>query len=95
MVEGRFVSYDKNKWLDDPQVRAEYEKQKPYWEMQRQLIEARRRAKLTQKEIAQRMGVKPSAVSKFESVERESCNFSTIVEYARAVGLKELVIPLS
>lgn len=78
--------------MKNPDFKAEWEKQAPYWELQRQLIEARIQAKLTQEQIAQKMNIAQSAVARFEK--SENCKISTLVEYARAIGIKKIVIPI-
>lgn len=69
------------------------QEQEPFYKIQAQLIAARKKAKLSQEDIAKKMQPPQSAVARFESSSK-SCNFNTIVSYARAVGLKKLVIEL-
>lgn len=49
------------------------------------LIEARRAANLSQKDVAERLGITQSAIAKFESAERDP-RLSTVRRYALAVG---------
>src|SRR6185436_7937930 len=53
-----------------------------------ELLAARSRAGLTQEEVAQSMGTTKSAVSRLESVGRNSPSVTTLKKYARAVGCK-------
>lgn len=88
------IKFDKEEMLKNAEVERAYKEQSPFWELQRMLIEKRRSAKLTQEEIAQKMGVKQSAIARFENVGYENCTLSTLVAYAKAIGMKKLVITL-
>lgn len=50
-----------------------------------QLIDLRHRANLSQKDVAERLGITQSAIAKFESGERDP-RLSTLRRYALAVG---------
>ncbi|OGE14709.1 transcriptional regulator [Candidatus Daviesbacteria bacterium RIFCSPHIGHO2_12_FULL_37_11] len=52
--------------LEDPEVRKEYEKLKPRYELISQLIGARAKKGLTQAQLAKRMGTKQSAIARVE-----------------------------
>lgn len=80
----------KQKALQSPEFQQEWERQSPFWQLQAQLIAARIASKLTQSQIAEKMQVKQSAVARFEK--SQNSNINTIIDYARAVGLKKLVI---
>jgi DNA-binding XRE family transcriptional regulator len=59
------------------------------------LLKARKQAKLTQEEVAARMGTTKSAVSRLESSltsEKHSPSVATLRKYAQACGKKLLVI---
>ena len=61
-----------------------------------ELLSARKRAGLTQEEVAQRMGTTKSAVSRLEASirsDRHSPSFATLRKYAHACG-KQLVIKM-
>jgi ribosome-binding protein aMBF1 (putative translation factor) len=53
--------------LKDPKFRKEYDKLGPKYDLIRQVIEAKNKLGLTQKELAGRMGTKQSALARFES----------------------------
>ena len=76
--------------LQDDAFKKEWENQSAFWQIQRQLIQARIDSNLSQEQIAQRMQVKQSAVARFEKA--SNANLNTIISYARAVGLKKLTI---
>jgi len=71
-------------------VAKEYERLRPRYELISRLIEVRLESKLTQTEMAKRVGTKQSAISRFESG-----NYSPTIDFlekvASAVG-KELII---
>lgn len=83
----------KAKAMQNEDFKKEWDAQAPFWQIQEQLIQARIDSNLTQQEIADRMRVKQSAVARLESAQN-GCNINTLIGYARAVGLKKIVIDL-
>jgi DNA-binding XRE family transcriptional regulator len=53
--------------LQDPEVRAAWEELEPEYEIARQLIRARIEAGMTQKQLAEKIGTRQSAISRMES----------------------------
>jgi DNA-binding XRE family transcriptional regulator len=53
--------------LQDPEVRAAWEELEPEYEIARQLIRARIEAGMTQKQLAEKIGTRQSAISRLES----------------------------
>ena len=88
------ISFNKafEKMMQDPEFKKEYEALKPEFELKKQLIEARIKSKLTQEQIATKMNMKQANLARFEK--SLDARFSTIINYARALGLKELKIAL-
>jgi DNA-binding XRE family transcriptional regulator len=77
----------KNEALQDPEVRAEYEKLKPAYDLRRKLIELRIKAGMTQEDLAQRLHTQKSNISRLENVNtKNSPRLSTIEDYAHAIG---------
>lgn len=74
------------KKLKDPKFRAEYDRLEPEFTLARELIGARLKAKLTQAQVAKRMGTSQSAVARIESGRTPS--LTSLRKYARAVGRK-------
>lgn len=70
-----------------PEVQAEYDRLRPRFEIVKQLILARRKAELTQRELAARVGVSPSVIGRLESAEH-SPRLETVVDVASALGLR-------
>ena len=80
-------------YLKDSDFKAEFEHLKPEFQVKSALIAKRLAKKLTQSQVAALSGLKQSNIARLES---PSGGFSldTAVRYARAVGLKKLVINL-
>ncbi|MBM3267654.1 MAG: helix-turn-helix transcriptional regulator [Candidatus Sericytochromatia bacterium] len=71
--------------LADPEVQEAYDAQAEGFTLFEQLFEARKRAGLTLEQVAEKMGTKPSAVSRLGS-SKHSPSISTLKKYAKAVG---------
>src|SRR5580700_11939503 len=70
-------------------VKAEYDAQAEDFGLLDELLRARRRAGLTQAEVAVRMGTKTPAVARLEAgggTRRHSPSVATLRKYAQAVG---------
>ena len=75
----------KRKMLADPAARREYDRLGPEFEISSELIAARKRAKLSQEDLAERMGTSQSAIARLESG-RNMPMMETIRRYAEATG---------
>ena len=79
----------KKKALADPEVSEEYELLSTSYELRKNLIRLRKKAGLTQEELAEKLHTKKSNISRLENVNsKTSPKLSTIEEYAKAVGYK-------
>ncbi len=56
----------KKELLSDPEVRKEYERLKPRYELISQLISVRAKKGLTQAQLAKKLGTKQSAIARLE-----------------------------
>jgi transcriptional regulator with XRE-family HTH domain len=77
--------------LEDPAVKAEYDAQAEEFALLDELLKARRRAGLTQAQVAARMGTKTPAVARLEAgggSRHHSPSVATLRRYARAVGCR-------
>jgi transcriptional regulator with XRE-family HTH domain len=77
--------------LKEPAVKAEYDAQAEEFALLDELLRARRRAGLTQAEVAAKMGTKTPAVARLESgggSRRHSPSIATLRRYAEAVGCR-------
>jgi DNA-binding transcriptional regulator YiaG len=82
----------KKRMLKNPAIKAEYDRLEPEFALARELVGARAKAKLSQSEVARRMGTSQSAVARMESG-RKMPSTASLQKYARAVG-RELRIAL-
>jgi len=79
----------KAKALADPDVKSAYDALKTEFDLLRQMLQARKRAGLTQAEVAEKMGTKAPAITRLESSlgnGNHSPSIATLQKYARAVG---------
>ncbi len=76
----------KRKMLKNPAVKKEYDALEEEFALSGELIGARAKAKLTQAQVARRMGTSQSAVARLESGHAPS--LASLRKYARAVGRK-------
>lgn len=78
------------KQMDDPEFRAEYEASETEYQLTRALIAARTASNMTQKELAEKSGVRQSNISR---IENGTCSPTVATLQALAEGLgKKLVI---
>jgi DNA-binding XRE family transcriptional regulator len=78
-------------WMNDPAFKAEYDALEEEFQFLREMLHARKRAGLTQEEVAERMGTKAPAVARLEGsdvCEKHSPSVNTLRKYAHAVGCK-------
>jgi transcriptional regulator with XRE-family HTH domain len=79
----------KKKALCDPEVRAEYESLSAAYDLRKKLIGLRKKAGLTQEELARRLNTQKSNISRLENVHSKiSPKLSTIEDYVKAAGFK-------
>lgn len=70
-----------------PDLRAEYERLQPRFDLIRQLVRARKRANLTQRELGERIGVSRNVITRLESGEHTP-RLETAQQAARALGYR-------
>ena len=68
-----------------PEAQEEYERLGPRYAAISELIRARKQTKLSQAELAERMGISPAALSRLESA-AHSPRLDTLADAARAMG---------
>lgn len=81
-------------WMKDPEFKAEYDALDEEFTLFDSVLKARKRAGLTQAEIAARMGTKAPAVARIEAgggSKRHSPSINTLRRYAEAVGCKLII----
>lgn len=83
----------KQELLKDPEVKAQYEKDAPKYQLISELIAARHKAGLTQKELANKVGTRQASISRLEGGNiNPSLGF--LEKVATAIGAK-LTVQLS
>ncbi|HSK68521.1 MAG TPA: helix-turn-helix transcriptional regulator [Candidatus Limnocylindria bacterium] len=75
-----------NEQLKDPEFRAEYEALEPEFAIIQAMVDARRRAGLTQKELAERSGIAQGDISRLESGTANP-SLRTLRRLARGMGM--------
>lgn len=76
-----------SEWKKDPEFRRLAEESEPQIALIGALIDARRKARLTQTQIAERMGIAQSNVARLEAGQGNP-TWATIFKYALASGLR-------
>ncbi len=77
----------KARFMEDPEFREEYARADEEHVLMEALVRARTAAKLTQTELARRLGTTQSAVSRLEGG-RVSPSLATLRRYAEATGTR-------
>jgi len=76
-------------WKSDPEFQREYDALEPEFTLLDTLLAARKRAGLTQADVADRMGTKTPAIARLEAgggSKQHSPSITTLRKYAEAVG---------
>ena len=77
------------KMRSQPKYKEKYDDAAPEFELLRKMLEARKRAGLTQEQVAEKMGTKATAITRLESASSEhSPKVETLRKYAEAVGCR-------
>ncbi|MDE0703900.1 MAG: helix-turn-helix transcriptional regulator [Rhodospirillaceae bacterium] len=77
----------KMRFMQDPEFREEYARADDKFALIEALVRARTAAKLTQAELARRLGTTQSAIARLEGG-RVSPSFATLRRYAEATGTR-------
>lgn len=75
------------KWMKDPAYKVEYDALEEEFALVSSVIEARMRAKLTQEQLAKRMGTTQAVVARLESG-RAMPSTRTLERFAKATGTR-------
>ena len=86
-IESSFDDW-RDKFLSDPENRRIYEEEAAKKELWLQLVEARQAAGLTQKELAERIGVSQAQVARMEKSGYDSYTLTSLRRYLAALGDK-------
>lgn len=82
----------KKELLKNKKVEEEYKKLEPHYQIISQLIEARVKKGLTQKELADKIGVKQSAIARVESG-TSNPTLAFLTKITQATGSKLVIQP--
>lgn len=75
------------KWMKDPGYRREYERLESEFEIAQQILDARIKRKITQEELAKRMGTGQAVISRLERANAKP-SLSLIQRLAEALNLR-------
>jgi len=81
----------KKRWMKEPGFKEGYEALEAEFTVASTLIEARTRAKLSQSELAKKMGTSQSTIARLESGAARP-SLSTLERFAKATGMKMRVV---
>lgn len=73
--------------MENPKVKAEYDRLAPQFELAEELVTARTRAGLSQQAVAKLMGTTQSVIAKLESG-RAKPSIRSLERYAAAIGAR-------
>lgn len=82
----KLIPWEKTKadLLKDPEFRQEYEKLEPEFQIARQIIGARIRQKMTQKDLAEKIGTGQAVISRLEGMNAKP-SISLLTRVAQAL----------
>ncbi len=76
----------KQKALDNPEVKKEYDELTPIFQIKKELLAARIKKGVTQEELARRIKTSKSNISRLESLNNTyTPNLNTLIKYAKAL----------
>ncbi|MBX2866578.1 helix-turn-helix domain-containing protein [Candidatus Kaiserbacteria bacterium] len=78
------------KWFKDPEFKREYDALEPEFALIKSIIDKRLEAGLSQKELAEKIGTRQSAISRLEGGEGNP-SFKTLRKVAEALGAQVFV----
>lgn len=74
-------------WMRDPEYRREYDKLEPEFQIARQMIDARLKKKISQTQLAKRVGTGQAVISRLEGMNAKP-SISLLWRVARALDMK-------
>lgn len=85
----KFISAEvlHQKWMKDPEYRREYDKLEPEFQIARQILSARIKKKMTQKELAEKVGTGQAVISRLEGMNAKP-SISLLARVAEALQIK-------
>lgn len=85
----KFISAEElhKEWMKDPGYRLEYEKLEPEFQIAKQIIGARIKKKMTQEELAEKVGTGQAVISRLEGMNGKP-SISLLQKVAHALNIK-------
>ena len=80
-----------NRLLSDPEVKAEFDRLEPEFELACSLIRQRLEKDLTQEELAQKVGTSPTQIARIENPEGEQAPLLILKKIADALDAKLVI----
>lgn len=77
----------KKEWMKNPEFRREYEKLEPEFQIARQIIGARIKRKMSQQQLAIKVGTGQAVISRLEGMNSKP-SISLLTRVAQALGTK-------
>ncbi|MEK7521886.1 MAG: helix-turn-helix transcriptional regulator [Patescibacteria group bacterium] len=89
MKQKKWYTHDElhKKWMKDPKYRREWKKLEPEYQIARQVIGARLKKKMTQGELAKKVGTGQAVISRLEGMSAKP-SISLLQRVARALDTK-------
>lgn len=86
MKQKKYYSHEElhKEWMKDPEYRLEYEKLEPEFQIARQIIGARIKQKMTQKDLAGKIGTGQAVISRLEGMSAKP-SISLLTRVAQAL----------
>lgn len=86
MKQKKYYSHEElhREWMKDPEFRREYDKLEPEFQIARQIIGARIKQKMTQKELAEKIGTGQAVISRLEGMNAKP-SISLLTRVAQAL----------
>ena len=76
----------REKWLNEYDVKKEYDALSTEFQIAAEIIKARTKAKMSQAELAEKIGTKPTAISRLESPNYGKVSITTLKKIAQALN---------
>jgi ribosome-binding protein aMBF1 (putative translation factor) len=76
----------KEQWLRDPEVKERYDELNAEFQIAEQILKARAKARVSQAELARRIGTKSTAISRIESPNYGRTSITMLKQIAKALG---------
>ena len=89
MKQKKLYTHDElhQNWIKDPEYKREYEKLEPEFQIARQVISARIGQKMSQEELARKVGTGQAVISRLEGMSGKS-SISLLERIAHALNIK-------